>query len=159
MSTRTVGLLLSVFTFWLTLGAGAVEAQTHEAPSRQAHAEVRLASEQEMTLTFPRPEEYALPITGAVLGGAALAGGVGMLLFVGFVSLIGAAFDADNEGLVPYLVGGLGGAAVGGLVFGLSIAELLSLRDRRRAARDAAVTAGFVVPTSDGVMVGAVGSF
>jgi hypothetical protein len=173
MKSRTaswVGLVLSGLLVWLVSGASSAAAQRSTAPvaaslygSTRSH-DVRLVDDGEATLAFPAPEEYALPIVGVILGGAMAAGGAGVFVVVGLGALLTAGFGNDASWSAPYLLGGLAGGAVGGVILGFSIDALVQLGRRRRAARDArdastGISSAFVSPMGDGVMAGAVGTF
>ncbi len=136
------------------------EAHTVAAPGREVSTgDARLIDEEELSLEAPDASEYALPILGTVVGS-------GAVLVGGFVFVFGAAFAASTSDLgadasrvsTMLVVSGLGTLA-GGVMLGMSIAELVSLDRRRRGAEDAGITSAYLAPSSDGLSVGVAGTF
>ncbi|MBN8616074.1 MAG: hypothetical protein J0L92_36115 [Deltaproteobacteria bacterium] len=166
-SGSRVVVVLSGLLAWLALGATVAEAQEavvvtpaslYGGPARRAH----LLDADEATLEFPAPEEYALPITGVVLGGAMAVGGAGVGVVMLLGAVLSAGFGGDASWTAPYALAGLAGAAVGAIILGFSIDALQRLGARRREARearDAGITTAFVMPSADGMMAGLGGTF
>ena len=166
MHTRIV-LVASALVVLLFSGSSVAEAQERggnapivATPGRLVSArDARLIEESELSLVAPDASEYALPVVGTIVGGAAVVVGGGVFLFGGLFALAAADREGDTSRMSSVLIISGLGALAGGVVLGLSIAELVSLGRRRGQARDAGMTTALVTPTPDGLAVGLAGTF
>lgn len=165
--TQVLAALVVVLASVLALGPGTARAQARldgpivATPGRLVSShDAHLLAEEELALEAPRPEDYALPVVGVVLGGAALVGG-GVPLVIGLLVM---PFTVDDGGpndrlTTMVVIGGLA-AVAGGVILGVSIGELVGLRRRSRAAaRSAELSSLYVLPTPDGFSAGLAGTF